>query len=237
MVANISSLQVGSNKRKIMGKILPVTSNQGDAIRDMANEKGVGRANWQNAHDDGRFSRFLDSLKTDEAEASQVRAPQHLYEFQFEKDGADASTLVARTRQTFFVSEYAEAMTNSKAEFVVGPKEKVIVRAFTCASLSVTGWTETDFFGPKGFEYVKKFGLAPCISDDAFGIRAAHPEQKLDEWIWVAHPPISALGYRDVFHVGHGRGDGRFVYGNDLHSGCRLSAGSLVAWRVASPQN
>ena len=44
-------------------KILPVTSNQGDAIRDMANEKGVGRGRWQRAHDDGRWSMFLDSLK------------------------------------------------------------------------------------------------------------------------------------------------------------------------------
>lgn len=45
-----------------MGKILPVTSNQGDAIRAMGNEKRVGRARWQRAHDDGRFAAFLDSL-------------------------------------------------------------------------------------------------------------------------------------------------------------------------------
>jgi len=46
-----------------MGKILPVTSNQSDAVRQMANEKGVGRANWQRAHDDKRWTRFLDGLK------------------------------------------------------------------------------------------------------------------------------------------------------------------------------
>ncbi len=216
-----------------MGKILPVTSNQGDAVRDMANEKGVGRVNWQKAHDNGQFSRFLDSLKTDEAEPPRSLTPQHLYEFQFEKDGADAPTLVARTREKFLVSEYAEAMANNVKEFVVGPKEKVIVRVFTCESLGVTGLSETDFFGPKGFERVKKFGLAPCISDDAFGIRATHSEQKLDEWIWVAHPPISADGYRRMFHVGLHSDFGRSVYGYGLRSSCQLPAGLLVALRVA----
>lgn len=44
-------------------KILPVTSNQSDAVRDMANEKGVGRPNWQKGHDKGDFSNLLDRLK------------------------------------------------------------------------------------------------------------------------------------------------------------------------------
>ncbi len=217
-----------------MGKILPVTSNQGDAIRDMANDKGVGRAKWQKAHDDGRFSRFLDSLKTDEATPSQLHTPQHQYEFRIKKDGADAKTLVARTRQTFFVSNYAEAMTNNTNDFVGGPKEDALIRVFTCESLGVTGWAETEFFGKKGFEHIKKFGLVPCISDDAFAIRVEHTEQKLGEWIRVAHSPISAYGYRFVFRVGHFSVNGRCVYGNFLGSDCKLNADHLVAARVAS---
>src|SRR3989338_555763 len=46
-----------------MVKILPVISNQSDAIGAMANQKKVSRAKWQRAHDDGRFAKFLDSLK------------------------------------------------------------------------------------------------------------------------------------------------------------------------------
>ncbi len=41
-----------------------VTSKQTDSVKDMANAKGVGRANFQNALDDGRVASFLDSLKT-----------------------------------------------------------------------------------------------------------------------------------------------------------------------------
>lgn len=217
-----------------MSKYMPVTVGQMECGRKIANEKQVGRARFQQALDDGRFGSFLESLKTDKG-ASQVVVPQHLYEFRLEKDGADAPTLVARTRQTYFVSYYAEAMANNAKEFVVGPKEKVIVRVFTCASLGVTGWAETDFFAPKGFKHVKKFGLYPCISDDAFGIRVAHSEQKFDEWIWVAHPPISASGYRSVFIVGYDSDNGRSVFGCSLRLNFRLNAGRLVALRVASP--
>lgn len=42
-----------------------VTSNQTDSVRDMANAKGVTRAQFQAAQDDGRVARFLDSLKVD----------------------------------------------------------------------------------------------------------------------------------------------------------------------------
>src|SRR3989344_297436 len=59
----IRRFEWAQRKEKVMGNILPVTSNQGDAIRDMANEKGVGRTKWQRAHDDKRWSKFLDSLK------------------------------------------------------------------------------------------------------------------------------------------------------------------------------
>ncbi len=217
-----------------MGKYVPVTTNQTDAVCQMANEKKVGRARFQEAMNDGDLSRFLDSLlEQSQSETKKSSVPAHLYEFQFEKDGADAPTLVARTRGKFFVSKDAEAMTENATEFVVGPKEKVIVRVFTCESLDVTGWAETDFFDPNGFAHIKKFGLLPCISDDAFGIRATHSEQKLDEWIWVAHPPISARGYRRMFHVGLHSYFGRSVYGYGLRSSCQLPAGLLVALRVA----
>ncbi len=44
-----------------------VTSNQTDAVRNMANAKGVTRAQFQAAQDDGRIARFLDTLKVDPA--------------------------------------------------------------------------------------------------------------------------------------------------------------------------
>ncbi len=40
-----------------------ITTSQVKAIRKMGNEKGVGRANFQKAQDDGRVSRFLDGVK------------------------------------------------------------------------------------------------------------------------------------------------------------------------------
>ena len=215
-----------------MSKTPLVTSNQSDAIRDMANAKGVGRTNWQRAHDDGRFAQFLDGLK-ESTETTKTGVPKHLYEFRIKKDGADASTLIGRTRPTFFVSEYAEAMTENKKEFIGGPKEDASIRVFTCESLGVTGWSETDFFGPKGFAHIKKFGLDPCVSDDAFPIRAEHADQKLDEWILIAHKPISVHGYSCVFRVGRDRVSGRSVYGYSLRSVCRLGSGDLVALRVA----
>lgn len=42
-----------------------VTSNQTDAVRDMANAKRVTRAQFTAAMDDGRIARFLDTLKVD----------------------------------------------------------------------------------------------------------------------------------------------------------------------------
>lgn len=57
----------GLNKieRKDMSKNTLVTSNQTDAVRNMANAKGVTRAQFQMAQDDGRIARFLDTLKVD----------------------------------------------------------------------------------------------------------------------------------------------------------------------------
>jgi hypothetical protein len=48
-----------------MSKKMLVSSNQTDAVRDMANAKGVTRAQFQAAQDDGRIARFLDTLKID----------------------------------------------------------------------------------------------------------------------------------------------------------------------------
>lgn len=49
-----------------MSKKTLVTSNQTDAVRDMANAKGVTRVQFQSAQDDGRIARFLDTLKIDQ---------------------------------------------------------------------------------------------------------------------------------------------------------------------------
>lgn len=48
-----------------MSKNTLVTSNQTDAVRDMANAKRVTRAQFTAAMDDGRIGRFLDTLKVD----------------------------------------------------------------------------------------------------------------------------------------------------------------------------
>ncbi|MSU55637.1 MAG: hypothetical protein EXS46_03840 [Candidatus Taylorbacteria bacterium] len=220
-----------------MGKYVPVTRKQTDAVCQMANEKKIGRGSFQEAMDNGSISRFLDGLlEQSETKVGKLSVPACLYEFRIHKDGVLAPALVERTKKTFLVLKYAEAMTNNKDEFVVGPAEDVVIRVFDAESLGVTGWSETDFFGTKGFEHVKKFGLTPCLSDDAFGLRGAYTDQKLDEWIRVVHPPISAGGYSRVFRVGHGRGFGRYVHGYDLFSFGRLRSVGLVALRVSSPK-
>ena len=175
---------------------------------------------------------IADSATVTAAPRNRSKALQHLYEFRVHKDGANAPTLIARTRQTFLISPHAEAMTQNKGEFIIGPREEVLIRVFICESLGITGWSETDFFGPNGFEYIKQFGLLPCLSDDAFGIRAAHSKQKLDEWIRIAHVPISARGHRRLFDIGHDRGSGRYV-GGRVRSDFGLDARRLVALRVA----
>lgn len=48
-----------------MSKNTLVTSNQTDAVLNMANAKGVTRTQFQAAQDDGRIARFLDTLKVD----------------------------------------------------------------------------------------------------------------------------------------------------------------------------
>lgn len=51
-----------------MSKNTLVTSNQTDAVRNMANAKGITRVQFQAAQDDGRIGRFLDTLKVDPTE-------------------------------------------------------------------------------------------------------------------------------------------------------------------------
>ncbi|MSR71308.1 MAG: hypothetical protein EXS50_01365 [Candidatus Taylorbacteria bacterium] len=222
-----------------MSKNKLVTAGQGLLVRNMANEKGISRVRFTRAIDNGEISRFLDGLLDKPVETQDPKnlsVPKHLHEFHIKKDGAKAETLLERTRQTFFVSDYAEMMTKNPKEFVVGPTEDVIIRVFDAESLGVTSWSETEFFGPNGFNHVKKFGLVPCLSDDAFGIRAVHYKQKLDEWIRVAHSPVSAHDCSIVFDIGRSDDRGCFVYGYVLNSHFGLRRGFLVALRVlASP--
>jgi hypothetical protein len=64
VVARYSSLQVGyKRKKKVMSKSLLVTSGQMEAVRQMANEKGISRSQFQQGLDDGGLSRYLDTLK------------------------------------------------------------------------------------------------------------------------------------------------------------------------------
>ena len=220
-----------------MSNMLLVTASQTESVRKMANEKKIGRAKFQQALDRGLVSRFLNSL-LGPVDPKSPSMPPHLYEFTITKDGADALTLVEQTRKTFYVSVCAETMTNNRTDFVVGPKETAVIRVFTAKALRVSGWPETDFFGPKGFEHVKKFGLLPCLSDDAFGLRFLHGEQQLDEWILIAHSPvfapILAISEFCVFFIGYDNSNGRYVHGYNLRPDFKLKSEDLVALRVAS---
>jgi hypothetical protein len=158
---------------------------------------------------------------------------EHLYAFKIRKDGANAEALQKRMDGTFYVSDNAKAMMG-KPEFTIGATEDVGIRVYRVDALGVTGWSETKFFGPEGWKHLKTLGLAPCLPDDAPYIRIVHDTQKLDEWIRVAHDPISARAYSLIFNVGHYSDDGRYLGGRDLRSGCKLRADGLVAVRVAS---
>lgn len=163
-----------------------------------------------------------------------MTAPQHLYEFTIRKDGTDAKGFEKRLDGKFFVSNYAKEMMG-KPEFTIGPaEESVTIRIYRADALGVAGWSETKFFGPKGWEHLKGLGLTKCLPDDAPCIREVHDKQELDEWIRVAHDPISVGGYSRVFDVGHDSDVGRCLGGSRLISGCKLGAGILVAVRVAS---
>ena len=111
--------------------------------------------------------------------STQMLGLPHLGEFRMHKGGASVSILMGQT-PSFFVSPYAEAIANTKNEFVVGPNEDVIIRFFTCDGSGVTWWSEMNFFGPKELEHVNKFESVECIPDDAFHFRAAHLEQKVE---------------------------------------------------------
>ena len=121
----------------------------------------------------------------------------------------------------------------NQAQFIIGPPETALVGVFTCEQLGVTDWAETDFFGPKGWEHIKKFGLTKCLPDDGQYNRLAHPQQELNEWFRVAHDPISFGGYSHVWSVGHGNDSGGYLLGWRMVSSLRLLADRLVALRLA----
>lgn len=157
---------------------------------------------------------------------------QPKYLFILNKVGANATELRGAIG-TYFVSDYAGGMM-VQSEFIIGLQEIALVGVFNCEQLGVTGWPETDFFGPKGYEHVKaQFGLTECLSDDAPYIRIAHAKQELGEWIRVAHTPIPYDGYSRVFHVGHDGSYGRYLRGAYLFAGDRLPPEDLVAFRLA----
>lgn len=183
-------------------------------------------AEWAIQHPVEAGSKFTLFLKG-------LAVPQSLYEFRIHKDGADVPTLISRLRPTFFVSDYAEGMMG---KMTIGPVEDAVIRVFNAKSLGVTGWSETDFFGPKGWKHIKQFGLAKCLQNDAPYVRTAHSEQELNERIRVAHNPVSSDGFPLVFSVGHCSVRGRYLFGCGLISHCRLYSGALVALRVVSPQ-
>lgn len=157
--------------------------------------------------------------------------PRHL--FILNKSGADAVTLLSRMDGTHFVTNHGKGMMGAP-ECVIGPTETALVGVYACDQLSVTGWAETDFFGPRGWEHVKRFGLTQCLPDDGPYIRIAHPKQELGEWFRVVNDPISFDGYSFVWCVAHVSGRGRCLYGWDLGSDDRLNADNLVALRLAT---
>jgi len=150
--------------------------------------------------------------------------PFHL--FLLQKDGVPVEMLLKRMDETYFVSDYAKGMMRSP-DFVIGKKEAALIGIFSCEQLGVVGWSEMDFFGPKGWEHVKQFGLTECLSDDGPYLRFAYKEQELGEWFRVGHDPISFDGSSLVGSVGH------YLRSWNLNPSLRLSADFLVALRLA----
>ena len=148
------------------------------------------------------------------------------YEFKIKKDGKTPPL------KDVFISDNAKEMMGKVEQ---GVKEDITLQVFRADTLGVDGWTETDFFGEKGFKHLQSLGLAKCSPDDAFYLRESYKDQPIYEWIRVAHDPISADGYSRVFHVGHHSDCGRCLNGFNLNSYYELYADSLLAGRVASP--
>lgn len=154
------------------------------------------------------------------------------YLFILPKDGADAPTLISRMEPTYVVSSYAKGMMEQK-EFIIGRPETAVIGVFNCEQLEVVGWTEPNFFGPKGWAHIKKFRLAKSVPDDGQYIRQAHPDQELGEWFRVSHDPIPFDGCSRVWRIGHVTGGGRYLDGWSLHTSRRLRADDRVALRLA----
>ena len=125
---------------------------------------------------------------------------QPLHLFLLNKCGADAPTLLSAMEGTYFVSPHARGMMNETQHFIIGPSETALVGVFSAEQLGVTGWLETEFFGQKGWEHIKQFGLVKCMPDDIY-VRMAHPEQEIGEWFRVGHDPIPFDGYSYVWNV------------------------------------
>ena len=158
-------------------------------------------------------------------------APKYL--FLLNKSGADAPSLLSAMDGTYFVSSHTRGMMEQSEHFIIGPPEIAPIGVFTCDQLGVTGWPETDFFGPKGWHCVGLFGLSKCLPDDGPYIRIAHREQELSEWFRVGIDPIPFDGCSSVWSVGHVSDVGRDLVGWRLFSVRRLLAGNLIALRLA----
>lgn len=162
------------------------------------------------------------------------KVPQHLYEFTIRKTGATAVESCERLNETCFISDEAKAIMD-KPEYMLGHvEESVLIRVYRAEALVVKDWSETTFFGYKGWEHLKRFGLGKCLPDDSLCIREAHHKQKLDEWISVAHDPFYTGGYNRVFRVGNDCLYGICLCADGLCSTRKLSAGSLIAVRVVN---
>lgn len=156
--------------------------------------------------------------------------PLHL--FIIKKNGADAPTLLSAMDGTYFVSDFAKGMMGQK-EFTIGHPETTLIGVFSYHQLGVTDWPETDFFGPKGWEHIEKFGRAKCLPDDGPYVRIAHPKQELGEGFMVGHDPIPFDGFSNVWGVGRDESNGLCLCGWGLNSSYRLPAEFLVALRLA----
>jgi len=157
----------------------------------------------------------------------------HLYEFSIHKDGANVDELRERLAGKFAVLNDAKEMM-AKIQHDMGPKEDVIIRVYSAKVLGVVDWSETEFFDSEGWKHLKGMGFSECLPDDAPYIRLAHNNQKFDEYIQVAHNPISAHGFSDVFNITNNGDHGCHLGGYSTQPQFRLHADSLIAVRVVN---
>ncbi|MEI8338109.1 MAG: hypothetical protein WCF92_03115 [bacterium] len=157
------------------------------------------------------------------------------YEFEIYKDGADAVELENRVGGNSALWGISEKMMRG---LIIGPTEEVTIRVYSAGVLGVAGCLYAEFFGPQGWGYLKGLGLSQCHAEDAFYIRRAHDEQKLNEQILVAHTPISTkINGLIVFDVWHSRhsDSGRCVSAYSIGSSDHIfGVDELIAVRVAT---